>query len=265
MEGSEPIVAPRRLSVLELWEYKPRLMFAGDGSAERPHQWNRDWFALLPYQLTTKKFLVPYYVMTVDAYFPWNRERDPFDPERYAMPEQEFEVTIGNCAGSGAKVSAYDPLTNESVPVELVKDKCSANQLTVKLKTVDYPRFLLIEEEEPGILIQDPKVTSENEGTLNVSWQTNIPAENAKVTYGKDWPNRQANEMVLSGGQEEYDAKILTGTKGILAARISVTANGLTSVWPRWDEDPQGQTVVPGSTSADVSPLKFEGPGFGSG
>jgi hypothetical protein len=265
MEAAEPIVAPRRLSVLELWEYKPRLMFAGDGSAERPHQWNRDWFAFLPYQLTAKKFLVPYYVMTVDAYFPWHPERDPFEPERYAMPEQDFEVTIDNCAGRGANVSAYDPLTEEWVPVELVKDKCAADRLTVKLKTVDYPRFLLIEEAEPGVLIQDPKVTSDNEGTLNVSWQTNIPAENAKVTYGKDWPNRHANEMVLSGGQEEYDAKILTGTKGILAARISVTANGLTSVWPRWDEDPQGQTVVPGSTSADVSPLKFEGPVSGSG
>ncbi len=28
--------------------------------------------------------------------------------------------------------------------------------------------------------------------------------------------------------------------------------NGLTDVWPRWDEDPQGQIVVPGSTKDDV-------------
>jgi hypothetical protein len=57
---------------------------------------------------------------------------------------------------------------------------------------------------------------------------------------------------------------IPAGTKGILAARLFVDADGLTCVWPRWDEDPQGQTVVPGSTSADVSPLKFEGPDLGS-
>jgi hypothetical protein len=259
MEASEPIVAPRRLSIVELWEYQPRLMFAGDGSAERPHQWNRDWFAFLPYQLTASKFLVPYYVMTVDAYFSWNPDKDAFDPARYAMPEQEFEVTIGNCAGAGAKASVYDPLTNESVPVKLVKDKSSANRLTVKLKTVDYPRFLVIEEAEPGILIQDPKVTSDTNGALSVSWRTNIPAESAKITFGKDWPNRAANEQVLPGGQEDYDVEIPTGTKGILAARIFVEANGLTCVWPRWDEDPQGQTVVPGSSSADVKPLRFEG------
>ncbi len=264
MEASEPIVAPRRLSVEELWEYKPRFVFAGDGSAARPHQWNRDWFAFLPYQLSSEKFLVPYYVMTVDAYFAWSPEKDPFDPTRYAMPEQDFEVVIGNCAGKGAKVSAYDPLTNEFVPVELVEDKCSADRLTVKLKTVDYPRFLLIEEAKPGVLIQDPKVTSDNDGTLSVSWRTNIPAKNAKITYGKDWPNRGANEKVLPGGQKEYDVKIPAGTKGILAARIFVKANGLTCVWPRWDEDPQGQTVVPGSTAADVRPLKFEGPPSGS-
>jgi hypothetical protein len=265
MEASDPIVAPRRLSVEELWEYKPRLIFAGDGSAERPHQWNRDWFAFLPYQLTASKFLVPYYVMTVDAYFSWNPDKDAFDPARYAMPEQELEVTIGNCAGAGAKVSVYDPLTNESVPVELVKEKCSTNQLTVKLKTVDYPRFLLVEEAEPGILIQDPKVTSDNDGTLSISWHTNIPAESARITFGKDWPNRAANEQVLSGGKEDYHVKIPTGTKGILAARIFVEANGLTCVWPRWDEDPQGQTVVPGSASADVTRLRFEGPASASG
>ena len=265
MEASEPIVAPRRLSVEELWEYKPRLVFAGDGSAARPHQWNRDWFAFLPYQLTADKFLVPYYVMTVDAHFSWNPEKDPFDPARYAMPEQDFEVVIGNCAGKGAKVSAYDPLTNESVPVELVKDKCSADRLAVKLKAVDYPRFLVIEEAKPGILIQDPKVTSGEDGTLNVSWQTNISAKSAKITYGKDWPNRGANEKVLPSGQREYDVKIPAGAKGILAARIFVKADGLTCVWPRWDEDPQGQTIVPGSTSADVRRLKFDGPGFGSG
>ena len=259
MEASEPIAAPRRLSVMELWEYKPRLMFAGDGSAERPHQWNRDWFAFLPYQLTASKFLVPYYVMTVDAYFSWNPDKDSFDSARYAMPEQEFEVTIGNCAGTGAKVSVYDPLTNESVPVELVKDKSSTNRLTVKLKTVDYPRFLVVEEAKPGILIQDPKVTSDSDGALSVSWHTNIPAESAKITFGKDWPNRAANEQVLPGGQEDYNVEIPTGTKSILAARIFVEANGLACVWPRWDEDPQGQTVVPGSTSADVKPLRFEG------
>ena len=265
MEASEPITAPRRLSVEELWEYKPRLMFAGDGSAARPHQWNRDWFAFLPYQLAAGKFLVPYYVATVDAYFAWNPERDIFDPARYAMPEQEFEVVVGNCAGADAKVSAYDPLTNESVPVELVKEKCSANRLAVKVKSVDYPRFLLIEEAEPGVLIEAPQVAVDEEGLVTVAWRTNIPAESVKITYGNDWPNRGANEKILAGGVTEYHVSFPARMKGILAARIFVEANGLSCVWPRWDEDPQGQVVIPGSSATDVRPLKFSGPVAGGG
>jgi hypothetical protein len=78
---------------------------------------------------------------------------------------------------------------------------------------VDHSRFLLIEEAKPGILIQDPQVTSSEDGTLNVSWRTNIPAESTKVTYGKDWPNRGANEKILPSGQKKYDVKIPPGQK----------------------------------------------------
>ena len=138
MEASEPIVAPRRLSVKELWEYKPRLVFAGDGSAARPHQWNRDWFAFLPYQLTAEKFLVPYYVMTVDAIFPGIRKRSL---RSYTLCDAGAGLRGSHrkLRGKGAKVSAYDPLTNESVPVELVEEKCSADRLAVKLKAVTIP------------------------------------------------------------------------------------------------------------------------------
>jgi len=39
-----------------------------------------------------------------------------------------------------------------------------------------------------------------------------------------------------------------------------VSANGLNCAWPRWDEDPQGQGVIPGSTASDVAPLNFNQP-----
>ena len=253
MEASTPLAAPRPLRVDALTEYKPRLMIPGKGTPQHPHRYNRDHFAILPYQVTASKFLIPYYVVTVDASHIWQPEKDPFDPSRYDMPEQDFDVTIGNVAGANAKVSAYDPLTNTSVPVAVLKSTpCT---LTVKLKTVDYPRILVVEEQKIGPQILDPKVSTDKDGVLSLSWKTNIPVNAVKVTYGKDWQNRAANELTVPGGKQEYSLKIPTGQKGVLAARIKVAANGLSNVWPRWDEDPRGQVVVPGSTRADVSPM----------
>ena len=256
MEAGGPLAATRALRVNELWEYKPRLMYAGDGTPEHPNQWNRDWFAFLPYQLTANKFLIPYYVVTTDVTKSYQPQRDPFDPLRYQLPDQDFEVTIGNCAGQGAKVSVYDPLTNTAVPVALVPEKCSATQLTVKLSTVDYPRFLTVEEAQPGPLIQNPQVTADEKGNLGLSWKTNIAVDEASITYGKDWPNRSGNQLDIPiQPSNNYAGTVATGIKGVLAARISVSANGLTCKWPRWDEDVQGQVVVPGSKPSDVPPL----------
>lgn len=258
MDAADPLASTRALRVDELWEYKPRLMYAGDGTPAHPHQWNRDWFAFLPYQLTAKKFVIPYYVVTVNAFKTWQIKKDLFDPMRYQMPDEDFEVTVGNCAGKGAKVSVYDPMTNVAVPVSLVDGKCSATQLTVRLKTVDYPRFLLVEEAAPGPIIQSPKVVTDEKGNLGISWKTNIAVDHAKVTYGKDWPNRGANEKVVPvSPRNDYNVNVPIGAKGVLAARISVAANGLTCAWPRWDEDVQGQVVVPGSVPSDVQPLNF--------
>ncbi len=248
--AADKLDAPRPLRVDGLTEYKPRLIFAGDGSAKHPDRFNRDWFAFLPYQLSANKFLVPYYVVVPDASKIWSPAKDPFDKTRYVMPDQEFDVQIGNCAGTGAKVSAYDPLTNTAVPVKVVS--ATGNSLTVRLQTSDYPRVLTVEEAKVGPQILDPRVTSDGAGKLTVSWKTNVPVNAAKVTYGKGWQNRGAQEVVLKGGVSAYSVSIPTGQKGILAARIKVTTNGLSDVWPRWDEDVQGQTVVPGSTPDDV-------------
>jgi len=252
MEAGEKLDAPRPLRVDELVEYKPRLVFAGDGTAKHPSRFNRDWFAFLPYQLAANRFLVPYYVVTPDASKIWQPAKDVLDKTRYVMPDQEFDVTVGNCAGAGAKVSAYDPLFNVSVPVKVVK--ATPTTLTLRLQTTDYPRVLEIEEAKVGPQILEPKITSDASGTLSLSWKTNVPVGGAKVTYGKDWTNRGAQEVALAGGKSAYSVKIPTGQKGVLSARIKVAANGLSDVWPRWDQDFGGQVVVPGSTVGDLKP-----------
>ena len=252
--AGESLVAPRQLQVKDLVEYKPRLVFAGDGKPTHPSRWNRDEFAFLPYQLSESRFAIPYYVVTLDVTHVWDEKKALLDPARYDMPEQQYDVTIGNVRGEGAKVYAYDPLNNAEVPVKIVASGPAS--VTVRLLAVDYPRVLLLSETKPGPQIADPKVTVAKAGTLTVSWTTNLPAA-AYVTYGRDWANRGANRVDVKQGETRLT--VATGIDGVVAARIHVIADGLEDVWPRWDEDPQGQVVTPGAT-ADTMKAPSAGP-----
>ncbi|HUW32785.1 MAG TPA: hypothetical protein VM223_14345 [Planctomycetota bacterium] len=259
MKTGEKLDATRALRVDELVEYKPRLVFAGDGTPAHSDRWNRDQFAFLPFQLSANKFAIPYYVVTLDVTHEWDRGGSPrppiLDPARYDMPDQEFDVTIGNIRGSGAEVSAYDPLTNTEVPVKIVKK--SATQLTVRLQTVDYPRILQVTEAKPGPQIIAPKVelTQDNKA-IRVSWNTNIDA-NCIAIYGRDWPQRSANRVEPDSTKNAWAAQIPVDKPCVAAVRICATANGITCTWPRWDEDPAGQIVIPGAESAVGANLVF--------
>ena len=258
MDGGEKLAAPRPLRVDKLVEYKPRLVFAGDGTPAHPHQWNRNQFAVLPFQLSAAKFVIPYYVVTLDLSHVWDKGKDALDPARYDMPEQEFDVTLGNVAGTGATVTAYDPLSNTSVPVRVVAS--TPNTLTVRLRAVDYPRILQVNEAKPGLQILEPSATLGQDGQIALSWQTNIPARAVKVTYGHDWPNRGANEITLTPGKTAYSIKV-PASPGVNAVRIRIAANGLSEIWPHWDEDPAGQVVAPGvAASAGAGVAAPSGP-----
>ena len=203
----------------------------------------------MPYQLSAKKFVIPYYVVTLDVTHAWDKSKDVLDPARYDMPEQDFDVAIGNLAGKGATITAYDPLAAKAVPVQVLS--ADAATLRVRLKAVDYPRVLIVEEAKDGPQILDPKVALDNKGNVTVSWSTNQPVE-AKITYGQDWQNRgdkmlPAKPGAAKDGKYPFTVTLPETLTGVVAVRITIkdAANGLTTVWPRWDEDPQGQFVVP--------------------
>lgn len=244
MSAGQPLDATCALKVNDLIEYKPRLVFAGDGSAAHPNKWNRDQFAFLPFQLSANQYEIPYYVMTTDVTHIWDPSADPLDPARYNMPEQDFDVTIGNICGDGATVSAYDPLTGSVVPVTVVSS--TPTTLTVRLKAVDYPRFLQVTESKDSPLILDPKVTYVGNQQIQVSWSTNTPIK-ATVTYGDGWQNRSATEVALPASSSLKRIYTIPNTEpGVTAVRIKVVSSGgLTTTWPRWDEDPVGQVIVP--------------------
>jgi len=249
LDGADSIEVTRACGVRKLVEHRPRLALAGDGTPAHPHRWHRDLFAFMPYQLAANRYAIPYYVATLDVTRAWAPDRDVLDPARYDMPEQEFDVTIGNLRGLGATVTAYDLLTHQAVPVEALA--ATPDTLTVRLRAVDYPRVLQVTESAPGILILAPEVARTADGGLAVHWRQNLPAERARVSHGPDWTRRDETVIELAPGAREYSTVIpAADLTGVPAVRIRVAAGGLEAVWPRWDEEPAGQAPMANSGSA---------------
>ena len=120
----------RPLQVVSISDKHNHYQFAGDGSAAHPNLYNRDVFAFLPYQVNAKRFMIHYYVMTRDVM------KD--------LPPEQFTVQIKGIKGSGASVTAYDPIKNRNVPV-VVNGRGSDN-LSLNLTATDYPYLLTIQE-----------------------------------------------------------------------------------------------------------------------
>lgn len=185
LDASTEIDAPRPLKVDKVEEFDPRLVFKGDGTPQHPDRYNRDDLAILPFQLDEKRFAIGYYVVTRDMTKAWAEEKDPLNPARYDMPPQTFEVTLSNIAGRGAKIYAYDPLKDERVPAKIVRSE--GNSLTVRMETVDYPRFLMVEEAKDQPMIKSPKLAKTGNGAV-FSFTPNVNGI-AYLSWGP-YPNR---------------------------------------------------------------------------
>jgi len=128
-EGAEPIPKPRQLDVqfaklspdrkvFEAPEGKPSLSFS-------------DLFAVLPFQVTAKKFVIALYEMTPN----YNIED---------LKDVSYRITLRPLAGKACKVSYYDPLADGALRVKVVE--CGDDALTLELPVIDTPRLLTIEE-----------------------------------------------------------------------------------------------------------------------
>jgi hypothetical protein len=152
--GAEPIASPRSLSLRELTDYSGNVQFQGNGTPQFPPLYNRDVLAFLPFQIDEDSFAIPTYVMTrnVMKVYPGALSSDP---TRFDLPEEPFGLTIGGVDGRRASVSATDPLTGETVPVEVLSR--GDDEIEVKMPVTDSPRVLLIDDggsaggEEPPV------------------------------------------------------------------------------------------------------------------
>ncbi|MEI7026101.1 PA14 domain-containing protein [Paenibacillus sp. y28] len=162
MKTGVPIDHPRPIKVDSLYEYVPRIVYEGDDTPAHPTGYNQEDAAILPFQLDADKYAIGYYVVTRNLVKSYTDTKDPLDTKRYEMPPQVYEVTLSNIRGTGAKVTAYDPVTDSEQEVNVVKR--TATTLTVRMEMVDYPRFLLVQESAKGPLIQNTSLTPSASG-----------------------------------------------------------------------------------------------------
>ncbi len=237
--AGSPLAVPCPLTVKKLVEHRPLLVFKGDGTPEHPNIYNRDDFACLPFEFSASRYAVVYYVVTRNVTHSWNKKDGLLDPARYNMPAQVFDLTLGNICGTGATVSAYDPMTGKTLPVRVLAG--TRNSLTVRLATVDYPRFLLIKEARPSPLILAPHLAVQSNGAARVSFKTNVIAP-AMVTWGELPIRTRDGQMrlpaaVAANKTLAYQIPNLRPQAGV---RLTIHSHGLTARWPIWGFDVAG-------------------------
>jgi hypothetical protein len=166
LQGAEPIASPRSLSLRELTDYSSNVQFDGNGTAAYPPLYNREVFGFFPFQVDPHRFVIPLYVMTRDVAKVYRPEAPGTDPTRFDLPAEPYRLAIGGVDGSGAQVSATDPLSGEAVPVEVISS--SEDEIVVQMPVTDSPRLLTIQEqaapskdEEPEL--EDPAGETEEE------------------------------------------------------------------------------------------------------
>ena len=147
MQGAEPIASPRSLSLLELTDYSSNVQFEGDGTEVHSPLYNRDVFAFFPFQVNEHRFVIPVYVMTRDVAKVYRLDAPGTDPSRFDLPPERYRMAIGGVDGVSAQVSATDPLTDETIPVDVLSR--SSDEVVVEMKVTDSPRLLTIQEETP--------------------------------------------------------------------------------------------------------------------
>ncbi|MEM8828043.1 MAG: hypothetical protein AAGE96_01635 [Cyanobacteria bacterium P01_G01_bin.19] len=130
-DGLDPdLVDVRQLEILSIKEQHNNFQFEGDGSKKHPNLYNREVFTFLPYQLSDRKFVIPYYVMTRDI-------KEDLDAENY-------KLTIKGFNSNNLNLEVYDPF--EDKYISNVSFKQNGDKVTVDLETKDYPRLLIAEE-----------------------------------------------------------------------------------------------------------------------
>ncbi len=138
------LTAERELSLLLVSDDHDQRQFDGGGTPGRPPLYNRDVLAFLPFQLADDRFVTSVYVMTRDVTEVHQPNLPSSNPARFDLPAATYLLTVGNLDGQAVQASAYDPLTDERVPVQVVSR--SSDRAEIELPVTDSPRLLVLDD-----------------------------------------------------------------------------------------------------------------------
>jgi hypothetical protein len=144
-QGPGPHGAPRKLRLLSITQDGDHAQFTGDGTPAHPSLYDREVLAVLPFQSSPTRYVIPVYVMTRDLLTLYQPEAPSSDVARFDLPGELFRITLGNLPETGAppSVSAYDPLRNRSTPAQLISRQ--GDRAEFEIEATDYPRILTID------------------------------------------------------------------------------------------------------------------------
>ncbi len=144
-QGPGPGPNLRQLTLLSIAQDGNHAQFSGDGTAAHPSLYDREVLAVLPFQSSPTRFVIPVYVMTRDLLTLYEPGAATSDIHRFDLPDETFRITLGNLPETATPptIAAYDPLRNETTPAKLISQ--TGHTATVEVAATDYPRMLTIE------------------------------------------------------------------------------------------------------------------------
>ena len=144
-QGPGPGTDLRQLSLLSITQDGNHAQFTGDGTTAHPSLYDREVLAVLPFQSSPTRFVIPVYVMTRNLLTLYEPDAPTSDIHRFDLPNETFHITLGNLPETATPptISAYDPLRNETTPAKLVAQ--AGHTATIEIAATDYPRILTIE------------------------------------------------------------------------------------------------------------------------
>ena len=228
-EGLDPtldLAHTRSVQVTSISDTHNHIQVSGDGSAAHPHLYNRDLLVILPYQVNAARFAIQYYVMTRDV-------RNDLAPE-------EYRVVLSGMNGTSATVTAYDPIRDVTVPVQV--NARGSNTLDLTLTADDQPYLLIVDESGPPLSPPPPPPLSGCPGELivdNLAPRQNSP----EVSFTGTW--------TTSVGRNPYGSSSLySAGSGIdtYTWKPPVLTTGQTcayQVFVRWTQHPDRSAMVP--------------------
>ena len=144
-QGPGPGPNLRQLTLLSIDQDGNHAQFSGDGTAAHPSLYDREVLAVLPFQSSPTRFVIPVYVMTRDLLTLYEPDAPTSDTRRFDLPNETFRITLGNLPETTMPptILAYDPLRDESTPAKLITQ--TGHTATIEVAATDYPRILTIE------------------------------------------------------------------------------------------------------------------------